>query len=212
MRGEGYSIAKPGSSAASSQWASSAATAVLPNVFEPGLAVIFIGESAGETSAHEGTYYAGPGNCFWSELAAVAITDRRLEPWEFARLPEYGIGLTDILKHLSDAELKRMSPREWSRTIEAAANGLRQVITSARPQAVCFVGLAAGREVGRRLFGWNPARPRCAGPQADSRLGQARVWLCPSTSAAARAYRGEVRRVLSALREQVVLPWQTRIR
>jgi TDG/mug DNA glycosylase family protein len=199
-------------SSASPPRAPCAGTPVLPDVLEPGLAVVFVGESAGETSAREGSYYAGPGNCFWSELVAVGITDRELAPREFLRLPEYGVGLTDILKNLSDAGLKRMSRREWSRAIEAAAEDLRQRIASARPAAVCFVGLDPGREIGPHLFGWDGTCPRYAGIQADSHLGEAQVWLCPSTSAAARASRGDVRRVLSELHEQVVRPWQNRKR
>jgi TDG/mug DNA glycosylase family protein len=185
---------------------------VLPDVLEPGLAVVFVGESAGETSAREGRYYAGRDNCFWSELAAAGITDRQLEPREFLKLPEYGVGLTDILKHLSDAKRKRMSRREWSRAIEVAAEDLRQRVASARPEAVCFVGLDPGREVGQHLFGWDGTRPRPAGLQVDSHLGEVQVWLCPSTSAAPRAFIGNVRRVLSELYEHVVRPWQNRKR
>jgi len=185
---------------------------VLPDVLRPALAVVFVGESAGETSAREGQYYAGSGNSFWSELAAVGITERELKPHEFRRLPEYGIGLTDILKHLSDAKLKKMTRREWSDAIRAAAGNLGQRVGRVKPEAVCLVGLRPGREVGRHLFGWDRKPARCAGAQLDSRLGEAQVWLCPSTSAAARAMASLVRAVFSDLCEQVVRPWQERNR
>ena len=81
--------------------------AILPDVLEPGLRVVFCGTAAGKASARAGAYYAGPGNAFWPTLHEVGLTPRRLEPGEFRELPRYGIGLTDMckLRSGSDAEV-----------------------------------------------------------------------------------------------------------
>ena len=80
---------------------------VLRDVLEPGLRLVFCGTAAGTASARAGAYYAGPGNAFWPALYETGLTPELLEPAEFARLPEFGIGLTDICKVSfgSDAEV-----------------------------------------------------------------------------------------------------------
>lgn len=185
---------------------------ILPDVLPPGLAVVFVGESAGQTSAREGNYYAGHRNCFWAELATAGITSRQFHPSEWALLPEFGVGLTDVFKHVSNAELKRMSPAARAAAVRAGADALRRRLAVASPVAVCFMGLGLGREVGVYLFGWEEGSSRGAGQQPDALLGDCQVWLCPSTSAAARASVALVRTVLSDLFAQVVRPWQERNR
>lgn len=56
-----------------------------------------------------GAYYAGPGNAFWRTLHEVGFTPVRLEPLEFPRMLEFGLGLTDLCKTRSgsDAEVGR---------------------------------------------------------------------------------------------------------
>jgi double-stranded uracil-DNA glycosylase len=71
---------------------------ILPDVLQPGLALVFCGSAAGKRSAAEGAYYAHPGNLFWRALHEASITPRLFAPMEFHRLPEYGIGLTDLSK------------------------------------------------------------------------------------------------------------------
>ena len=80
---------------------------VLPDVLRPGLKVVFCGTAAGTVSAARGWYYAHPQNKFWRALHAIGLTPRLLPPAEFAELPRYGVGLTDIAKHVSgmDKEL-----------------------------------------------------------------------------------------------------------
>lgn len=76
----------------------------LPDLLEPNLKVVFCGTAAGDRSALAKAYYAGPGNSFWSTLAQIRLTPRRLDPQEFRILLRYGIGLTDLAKgfHGSD--------------------------------------------------------------------------------------------------------------
>jgi len=71
---------------------------LVPDVLGPGLRVVFCGSALGDVSWRRHAYYANPGNRFWQTLAEVGLTPRRLEPREYARLPEWGIGLTDLVK------------------------------------------------------------------------------------------------------------------
>ena len=74
---------------------------VLPDLLQPGLALVFCGTAAGKRSAAEHAYYAHPGNLFWRALHEARLTPRRLAPSEFPVLPGFGIGLTDLAKRHS---------------------------------------------------------------------------------------------------------------
>jgi double-stranded uracil-DNA glycosylase len=74
---------------------------VLPDLLQPNLRIVFCGTAAGTMSARRGHYYAHPQNKFWPILHAIGLTPRRLDPSEFRLLAEWGIGLTDIAKHVS---------------------------------------------------------------------------------------------------------------
>ena len=78
-----------------------------PTSSSPGLKIVFCGTAAGNVSAARGAYYAHPQNRFWSALHAFGLTPRKLEPEEYPELPRWGLGLTDIAKHVSgmDREL-----------------------------------------------------------------------------------------------------------
>jgi double-stranded uracil-DNA glycosylase len=146
--------------------------AVLPDVLQPGLRVVFCGTAAGTASARAGTYYAGPGNRFWETLYETGLTPRVLEPFEFESLPEHGIGLTDICKvrHGSDLEVG---------TEEFDVAGLQQRIAAAEPANLAFNGKNSARGALERAVEY--------GPQ-EERIGGATVWVLPSTSGAARRY------------------------
>lgn len=146
--------------------------AVLPDVLPPGLRLVFCGTAAGTASARARAYYAGPGNRFWPTLFATGLTPVQLEPEEFGRLPEFGIGLTDICKvlHGSDAEVG---------TVEFDVDDLRSRVAAAEPALLAFNGKNAARGALERdvAFGLQ-----------DEQFGGAEVWVLPSTSGAARRY------------------------
>jgi double-stranded uracil-DNA glycosylase len=145
---------------------------VLPDVLAPDLRVVFCGTAAGTASARAKAYYAGPGNRFWVTLAETGLTAVELEPAEFRRLPEFGIGLTDICKvlHGSDAEVG---------TVEFDVDGLRERVAGAEPANLAFNGKNAARGALERDVAY--------GPQ-EEQLGGAAVWVLPSTSGRARRF------------------------
>jgi double-stranded uracil-DNA glycosylase len=145
---------------------------VLPDLLRPGLRLVFCGTAAGTASARAKAYYAGPGNGFWKALHATELTPVQLEPAEFGRLPEFGIGLTDICKVLfgSDEEVG---------TVEFDVAGLQEKVAAAEPARLAFNGKNAARGALERdvRFGLQ-----------EEQIGGAEVWVLPSTSGAARRY------------------------
>jgi double-stranded uracil-DNA glycosylase len=144
---------------------------VLPDLLEPGLPLVFCGSAAGTASARAGAYYAGPGNAFWVALHEVGLTPELLAPDEFRRLPEFGIGLTDLCKvaHGSDAEV--VGRYDTDR--------LRASIAAAEPARLAFNGKNAAQAALEVGVGY--------GPQEET-IGGAEVWVLPSTSGRARRF------------------------
>jgi double-stranded uracil-DNA glycosylase len=145
---------------------------ILPDVLPPGLRLVFCGTAPGAASARAGAYYAGPGNRFWTTLHEVGLTPVLLRPAEFGRLPEFGIGLTDASKTASGSD-REVGTREFDLERLAAA------IAAAGPAHLAFNGKNAARAALGRAGDY--------GPQPE-RLGNARTWVLPSTSGAARRF------------------------
>jgi len=158
---------------------------VLPDFLKPGLRIVFVGTAVGDASARRGHYYAGPNNAFWPLLHETGIVAARLGPEDDARINDFGIGLTDLVKDVhasADSELAE----------EALGAGVRQLVAKLRKVAsdvVCFNGMNAYTAFkGRRApqFGLT-----------DDRIGASRVFVVPSTSgrvSSARRFDGRTRR------------------
>jgi double-stranded uracil-DNA glycosylase len=145
---------------------------VLPDLIKPGLRIVFCGTAAGNVSAARGAYYAHPQNRFWSALHAFGLTPRQLKPEDYAELSQWGLGLTDIAKHVSGMDRELPSGalgREACLALEAK-------IVAAEPTWLAFTSLMAGR----RYLG----RPAGFGEQPE-RIGRTRLWLLPSPSPSA---------------------------
>src|SRR5277367_1655123 len=114
---------------------------ILPDVLAPDLSIVFCGTAAGTVSAARGCYYAHPQNRFWRALHAVGLTPRLLAPSEFAELPRYGIGLTDIAKHVSGMDKQLPSGALGHDACEALAAKIHGI----QPTLLAFTSLTAGR-------------------------------------------------------------------
>jgi TDG/mug DNA glycosylase family protein len=145
---------------------------ILPDILKPGLRVVFCGTAPGTASARAGAYYAGPGNSFWEALYATGLTPELLAPEAYARLPEFGIGLTDICKvsHGSDAEVG---------TTEFDLARLEAGIGAAEPTRLAFNGKNAARGALERQVAYG---------LQEERIGGAELWVLPSTSGRARRF------------------------
>ena len=155
-------------------------TDVLPDVLAPGLKLVICGSAAGTASARAGAYYAGPGNRFWWILARSGLTERQLEPREFALLPDFGIGLTDMAKRRSGADS----------TLGAGADdpaGLAAKIARWAPRALAFNGKRAGQVFLGRQVEYGRIESAASGHRTYPCGGTA-LFVLPSTSGAARRY------------------------
>ena len=141
----------------------------IPDVIAPDLRVLFCGINPSLYSAATGHHFARPGNRFWPALHKAGFTDRRLSPDEGHRLTEFGCGLTNLVDEATARadELSAEALRSGAATLEAK-------VRRYEPGCVAFVGVTAYRTA----FG----RPDAViGPSAH-RIGEAGVWVLPSTS------------------------------
>ncbi len=143
---------------------------MLDDLLREGLRLVVCGTAAGKKSGEIKQYYAGHGNKFWRTLWEVGLTPRRLEPAEATSLLDFGVGLTDLVKGQSGADS----------TIDFARGGrrsLREKTESLQPAVLCFNGKRAAQEFFKR-------KAVDYGLQSG-RIGQTRLFVAPSTSAAA---------------------------
>jgi double-stranded uracil-DNA glycosylase len=149
--------------------AASSPAHVLPDLLQPGLRIVFCGTAAGNVSAARGAYYAHPQNRFWSALHAIGLTPRQLRPEEYHEMLQWGLGLTDIAKHVSGMD-RELPPGALGREAGAA---LKAKIMSAEPRWLAFTSLTAGRGYLGRAAGFG---------EQPERIGRTRLWVLPSPS------------------------------
>ena len=133
---------------------------ILPDRLAPDLRVWFVGTAAGPRSAAVGAYYAHPGNRFWRALHEAKITPRQLDPHDYPKLIDLGVGLTDFCKTGwgVDADIARE---------HFDVRGFQRKVARFRPQALAFTSKTAaslwlGRStglirLGRQLDAADPA-------------------------------------------------------
>jgi TDG/mug DNA glycosylase family protein len=155
-------------------------TEVLPDVLGPGLKIVICGSAAGTASARAGAYYAGPGNRFWWILAHSGLTARQLAPHEFALLPSFGIGLTDLAKRQSGPDAS-LGPGADDPAALAAK------IARWAPRALAFNGKRAAQAFLDRAVDYGRSENAASGPNGCPSGGTA-LFVLPSTSGAARRY------------------------
>ncbi|MDY7079093.1 MAG: mismatch-specific DNA-glycosylase [Chloroflexota bacterium] len=147
--------------------------AVLPDVLELGLKVVLCGTAVGTRSALAGAYYAGPGNQFWKVLFRIGLTPRQLDPPEFRTLPQYGIGLTDLVKTCSGPD-NSLSSSDFD------IAGFLSKIERLAPRTLAFNGKRAAKEFYDRHY-------MDYGRQPET-ICSTVVFVLPSTSGSARRY------------------------
>jgi TDG/mug DNA glycosylase family protein len=142
---------------------------MLPDLLRDNLTLVFCGTAAGNKSAQLKQYYAKPGNKFWKVLYEVGLIPVQLEPPEYLRLLNYGIGLTDLVKNISGRD-KNLNPSDFG------VEGLIKKIEKYQPKILCFNGKRAAVE----FLG----RPVQYGLQPET-FGVTKIYTATSTSGAA---------------------------
>jgi TDG/mug DNA glycosylase family protein len=148
---------------------------VLEDVLQIGLQVVFCGIAAGERSALLRHPYAGPGNKFWATIHQIRLTDAQLPPSDYRKLPDFGLGLTDIAKRASGAD-SVLSNGDFD------VPALRNKLTEFSPRVLAFNGKKAAS-----VFCGVPTRKLKYGLQSAA-IGATKVWVLPSTSGSACRY------------------------
>jgi double-stranded uracil-DNA glycosylase len=129
---------------------------------------VIVGLNPGERSARVGHYYAGRGNAFWDLLYESGLTPVRLRPEEDARVLEFGLGLTDVVKRGSKSA-SDLRAADFRRDLVR----LRGCLQHTAPRVVAFNG-----KLGYQKFNGRPAK---LGWQREQFEGM-RVFVLPSTS------------------------------
>lgn len=153
----------------------SGAGQVLEDLLRDNLRVVFCGTQAGTASALKRAYYAGPGNRFWQTLFDIGLVPTVLQPHDYPRLLDHGIGLTDMAKATSglDSGLRR---------VHFDAAGFEDKMLRFRPRLISFNGKrAASAALGVASTALEYGLQR-------RMIGGARIYVLPSTSGAARAF------------------------
>jgi len=140
----------------------------LPDYLKPGLQLIFIGINPGHYSAQVGHYYARPGNLFWWALSNSGLIHQPLGPEDDARLMEWSIGLTDVVKRPthSSGDLRQDE-------FDEGAKVLTEKIGTFQPEVACFVGL-----LGATAYLGRQAKPGLL----NERIGKTSLFAIPSPS------------------------------
>ena len=141
----------------------------LIDVLKPNLKIVFCGMAAGNRSAELKAYYAGVANKFWKALFISRLT-YKLSPPDFEQLPDYGIGLTDLIKD------KAGNDSDVSATIDDIQK-LNEKIQYYQPKFLAFVGKKAAKIV----LGHTSVE---YGMQWQM-IGQTKIFVLPSTATTA---------------------------
>lgn len=148
----------------------------LPDILVPNLDVVFVGTAAGARSAHEGRYYAHPGNRFWRTVKEIGLLPRNFRPEEFCEVVKYRVGFTDMCKITSGSDAE-IGEEAFER------DRFEKIIRKANPRIVAFAGKKAA-SVWLRL----PTGKIEYGERADSNDGFPPVFVLPSPSGQASKY------------------------
>lgn len=151
---------------------------MLPDYLAPGLDIVFVGINPGEYSDRVGHYFARKQNSFWTALYESGLVRERLTPEDDYRMPQFGYGLTDIVKRATP-NASYVKGDEFVAGVEV----LRAKLEPLRPHVICFNG----------KVGYQKALDRHAayGLQKTA-WGLSRLFVIPSTSPRNARYRSEI--------------------
>ncbi|MEQ1627376.1 MAG: mismatch-specific DNA-glycosylase [Nitrospira sp.] len=112
----------------------------LPDRIQPGVRVLFVGINPGLRSAQMGHHFAGSSNRFWKLLYESRLVTEPLTYQEDERLPEWGLGLTNIVGRPSRG-IESLSPQEYRGGMTALTRKVRRY----RPRIVALLGITIYR-------------------------------------------------------------------
>ncbi len=161
----------------------------LPDILAPNLDVLIVGFNPSLISWARGHHYANPVNNFYRLLHSSGLTPRLLKPEEDGSLPQYGIGLTNLVLDIPSATEGQVSVAHY----RAGREALTAKVLELKPLVVAFNGI----KIYEYYYGKKPA---CLGIQPE-KIGTSHVFVMPSSSGAANRYINERRDLYRMLKE-----------
>jgi double-stranded uracil-DNA glycosylase len=149
----------------------------VPDVLRSDLDLLLIGINPGLISAQRQAHFANPANPFWRLLHDSGLLPLRLEPGEQRRLPDFGLGVTNLVSRAT-ASAAELEPIDFERGRRLLLGKIRRY----RPRAIAFVGISAYREFCRTR------RAITCGEQPE-RVAGARLFVLPNPSGRNAHYR-----------------------
>ena len=146
----------------------------LRDCIQPGVQVLFVGINPGVRSAQSGHHFAGYSNRFWKLLHESKLVSEPLTYREDQRLPEWRLGLTNIISRCS-AGIDVLEPAEYRRGVATLERKIRRY----QPRIVALLGIT----IFRTLFSakGQPGDRLDLGP-TTAQLAGAQVFLLPNPS------------------------------
>ncbi len=141
----------------------------LPDRLGPQIDLLLVGINPGRRSASLGHHFAGHGNRFWRLLHDSGLTAILLSYAEDHRLPEFGIGLTNLVPRPTRG-IDELRAADYA----AGRTALMRTIRRVQPGLVGLVGLTLARALG-------PRTPLAVGLQSW-RLQDSDVFVVPNPS------------------------------
>ena len=137
---------------------------------KPGANVLFVGINPGMRSAAIGHHFAGYSNRFWKLLHDARLIPERIRAEEDARLPEWGLGITNLIARMTPG-IDTLERHEYP----AGLVKLRRKVRRWKPKVVALVGVSLYRVI------FNKKGPVACGLQQETFEG-ARVFVLPNPS------------------------------
>jgi TDG/mug DNA glycosylase family protein len=145
----------------------------LSDYLRPGLHVLFVGINPGLRSAAVGHHFAGHSNRFWRLLFESRLVDEPLTYREDWRLPQWGLGLTNIISRPS-AGIDALDQAEYRSGLVALERKIRRY----QPRTIALLGVTIFRTLFPQQAGSSALDP---GP-TKARLAGIPVFLLPNPS------------------------------
>ena len=152
----------------------------LNDYIRPGLDIVFVGLNPSQYSVEVGHYFANPRNRFWAALNRSGLADRDMTPQDDARLLDFGIGFTDVVKRPTPqaSGLKAADYRFWAPVLKAK-------LLQYDPRITCFHGVMGYAAYLKYAEGITE-KPRLGLQQRQ--IGGIKVFVVPNPSPANAQY------------------------
>jgi TDG/mug DNA glycosylase family protein len=149
----------------------------LPDYVKPGVRLLLVGINPGLRSAAVGHHFAGHSNRFWKLLAESKLVPVPLSYREDHRLPEFGIGLTNIIGKPSRG-IDSLTTAEY----RAGRKRLLAKVKRFKPRMVALLGIT----IYRVLFHDEAGRPlrRIRQGLSTQTLGGVPIFVLPQSQRA----------------------------